>query len=72
MTTTILTWICEYWDDIFKWLGVITTTCTGIVVATPTKKDDNFWGKVAKIADYASIINTAATRAKLAKIAKKK
>ena len=67
----MISWLLENWDNIFKWIGVITTACTGIVAATPTKKDDNIWGKIAKVADYASIINTAANREKLAKLGKK-
>lgn len=65
-------WIIDNWDGIFKWLGVAVTVCTSIVKATPTVKDDTIAGKVVKVADWLSVVNTAENKAKLEKYAKKK
>lgn len=68
----MITWIVENWDGIFKWLGVAVTVCTSIVKATPTVKDDTIAGKVVRVADWLSVVNTAENKAKLEKYAKKK
>lgn len=68
----MIDWIVEHWESIFSWIGLVVTTCTGIVKLTPTTKDDGIWGKVVKIADWASVVNTPANKEKLAKLAKKK
>jgi len=67
----MIDWIVNNWDGIFKWLGVAVTVCTSIVKATPTVKDDTIAGKVVKVADWLSVVNTADNKAKLEKYAKK-
>ena len=67
----MLNWILEHWESIFAWIGLATTTATTAVALTPTKKDDGIWGKVVKVLDYASVINTPANKEKLAKALKK-
>ena len=68
----MLEWIVEHWESIFSWIGLAVTTCTGIVQLTPTKKDDSVAGKIVKVADWLSVVNTPANKEKLAKVAKKK
>jgi len=68
---TILTWIVDNWDGIFKWFGVAVTTSSLVIKATPTQKDDGLWGKALKVLDYISIVNTPSNKEKLAKLAKK-
>lgn len=68
----MLNWIVEHWDSIFQWIGLAVTTCTGIVKLTPTTKDDSIVGKVVKVADYLSVVNTKANKEKLAQYANKK
>jgi hypothetical protein len=68
----MIDWLVENWDGIFKWIGVAVTVCTSIVKATPTVKDDTIAGKVVKVADWLSVVNTAENKAKLEKYAKKK
>ena len=67
----MLEWIVEHWESIFSWIGLAVTTCTGIVKLTPTTKDDTIAGKVVKIADWLSVVNTPANKEKLEKLAKK-
>ena len=68
----MLEWIVEHWESIFSWIGLAVTTCTGVAGLTKTKKDDSIVGKIVKVADYLSVVNTPANREKLAKAAKKK
>lgn len=68
----MINWIVENWESVFSWIGLIVTTCTGVVKLTPTTKDDSIWNKVVKIADWASIVNTKENKEKLAKLVKKK
>lgn len=68
----MLNWLVEHWDSIFSWIGLAVTTCTGIVELTPSKKDDSIVGKIVKVADYLSVVNTKSNKEKLAKIAEKK
>lgn len=68
----MISWIVENWESVFSWIGLIVTTCTGVVKLTPTTKDDSIWNKVVKIADWASIVNTKENKEKLAKLVKKK
>ena len=68
----MLNWLVEHWDSIFSWIGLAVTTCTGIVELTPSKKDDSVVGKIVKVADYLSVVNTKSNKEKLAKIAEKK
>lgn len=68
----MLNWIVEHWESIFSWIGLAVTTCTGIAGLTPTKKDDSIVGKIVKVADYLSVVNTQANKEKLAKYAEKK
>jgi len=65
-------WILEHWESIFSWIGLAVTTCTGIVKLTPTTKDDSIVGKVVKVADWLSVVNTPANKEKLEKVLKKK
>jgi hypothetical protein len=65
-------WIVEHWDNIFSWIGVVVTFCSGAVKLTPTTKDDGIWGNVLKVLDWASVFNTPTNKAKLEKYAKKK
>lgn len=67
----MLEWIVEHWESIFSWIGLAVTTCTGVVKLTPTTKDDSVIGKVVKVADWLSVVNTAANKEKLEKLAKK-
>lgn len=67
----MLEWIVEHWENIFSWIGLAVTTCTGIVKLTPTTKDDSIASKVVKAADWLSVVNTPANKAKLEKLAKK-
>lgn len=69
---TALTWIVEHWESIFSWIGLAVTTCTGVVKLTPTTKDDSIVGKVVKVADWLSVVNTPANKAKLEKYTRKK
>lgn len=68
----MIDWIVEHWESIFSWIGLAVTTCTGIVKLTPTTKDDSVVGKVVKVADWLSVVNTPANKAKLEKLSKKK
>ena len=68
----MINWIVEHWESIFSWIGLAVTTCTGIAGLTPTKKDDGIVGKIVKVADYLSVVNTKANKEKLAKYAEKK
>lgn len=68
----MIDFILENLDGFFKWLGVAVSVGTFIAGATPTTKDDSIVGKVKKVADYLSVVNTAENRAKLEKYAKKK
>lgn len=68
----MIDWIVEHWESIFSWIGLAVTTCTGIVKLTPTTKDDSIMGKIVKVADWASIVNTPANKAKLESLTKKK
>ena len=68
---TVLTWVAEHWESIFSWIGLAVTTCTGVVKLTPTTKDDTIAGKIVKVADWLSVVNTASNKAKLEKLAKK-
>ena len=65
-------WILEHWESIFSWIGLAVTTCTGIAGLTKTKKDDSIVGKIVKVADYLSVVNTAKNREVLEKYSKKK
>ena len=67
----MLDWIVEHWESIFSWIGLAVTTCTGVVKLTPTTKDDSIVGKVVKVADWLSVVNTASNKAKLESLAKK-
>lgn len=67
----MIDWIVEHWESIFSWIGLAVTTCTGIVKLTPTSKDDSIAGKVVKVADWLSVVNTPANKAKLEKLSKK-
>lgn len=69
---TALTWIVEHWESIFSWIGLAVTTCTGVVKLTPTTKDDSIVGKVVKVADWLSVVNTPANKAKIEKYTRKK
>ena len=68
----MIDFILENLDGFFKWLGVAVSVGTLIAGATPTTKDDSIVGKVKKVADYLSVVNTAENRAKKKKYAKKK
>lgn len=68
----MIDFILENLDGFFKWLGVAVSVGTLIAGATPTTKDDSIVGKIKKVADYLSVVNTAENRAKLEKYAKKK
>ena len=68
----MINWIVEHWENIFSWIGLVVTTSSAVVKLTPTTKDDTIVGKVVKVLDYASVVNTAANKEKLKKIAKKK
>lgn len=68
----MIDWIVEHWESIFSWIGLAVTTCTGVVKLTPTTKDDSVVGKIVKVADYLSVVNTPANKEKLAKYASKK
>ena len=67
----MIDFILENMEGFFKWLGVAVSIGTFIAGATPTTKDDSIVGKVKKVADYLSVVNTAENRAKLEKYAKK-
>lgn len=67
----MIDWILTHWESIFSWIGLAVTTCTGVVKLTPTTKDDSIASKVVKVADWLSIVNTPANKAKLEKYAKK-
>ena len=67
----MIDWILAHWESIFSWIGLAVTTCTGVVKLTPTTKDDSIASKVVKVADWLSVVNTPANKAKLAKYAKK-
>ena len=67
----MLNWIVEHWDSIFSWIGLAVTTCTSIVKLTPTTKDDSIVGKVVKVADWLSVVNTKSNKEKLAKFSNK-
>ena len=67
----MIDWIFEHYDSIFAWIGFITTTASGAVALTPSKKDDGIWGKVLKVLDYVSVFNTPSNKEKLAKALKK-
>ena len=67
----MIDFILENWEGFFKWLGVAVSVGTLVAGATPTTKDDSIVGKVKKVADYLSVVNTAENRAKLEKYAKK-
>jgi hypothetical protein len=67
----MIDFILENLDGFFKWLGVAVSVGTLIAGATPTTKDDSIVGKVKKVADYLSVVNTAENRAKLEKYSKK-
>lgn len=64
-------WILEHWESIFSWVGLVVTFSSGAVKLTPTKKDDTIWGKITKVLDYASVVNTPANKAILEKYSKK-
>jgi hypothetical protein len=68
----MIDWILEHWESIFSWIGLAVTTCTGIAGLTKTKKDDSIVGKIVKVADYLSVVNTAKNREVLEKYSKKK
>ena len=68
----MIDFILENWEGFFKWLGVAVSVGTLVAGATPTTKDDSIVGKVKKVADYLSVVNTAENRAKLEKYSKKK
>lgn len=67
----MLDWIVGHWESIFSWIGLVVTTCSGVVKLTPTKKDDGVWGKVVKVLDYASVVNTPSNKEKLKKALEK-
>ena len=67
----MIDFILENLDGFFKWMGVAVSVGTLIAGATPTTKDDSIVGKVKKVADYLSVVNTAENRAKLEKYSKK-
>lgn len=67
----MIEWIVEHWESIFSWIGLAVTTCTGVVKLTPTTKDDSIAGKIVKVADWLSVVNTASNKAKLEMFAKK-
>lgn len=67
----MIDFILENMEGFFKWLGVVVSVGTFIAGATPTTKDDSIMGKVKKVADWVSVVNTAENRAKLEKLAKK-
>ena len=67
----MIDWILGHWESIFSWLGLAVTTCTGVAGLTKTKKDDTIAGKIVKIADYLSVVNTPANKAILEKYSKK-
>lgn len=67
----MIDFILENWEGFFKWLGVAVSVGTLVAGATPTTKDDSIVGKVKKVADYLSVVNTAENRAKLEKYLKK-
>lgn len=67
----MIDFILENWEGFFKWLGVAVSVGTLVAGATPTTKDDSIVGKVKKVADYLSVVNTAENRAKLEKYSKK-
>lgn len=68
----MLTWIAENWDIIFGIFGAVVALGTTIVKLTPTQKDDNFWAKVVKVADWFSVVNTAENKAKIEAVVEKK
>lgn len=68
----MIDFILENWEGFFKWLGVAVSVGTLVAGATPTTKDDSIVGKVKKVADYLSVVNTAENRAKLEEYSKKK
>jgi len=68
----MIDWILEHWENIFSWIGLAVTTCTGVAALTKTKKDDTIAGKIVKLADYLSVVNTPANKAILEKYSKKK
>ena len=68
----MLDWILAHWESIFSWIGLAVTTCTGVVKLTPSKKDDTIVGKIVKVADYLSVVNTKENKEKLAKYVGKK
>lgn len=67
----MIDWILTHWDSVFSWIGLIVTTCSGVVKLTPTSKDDGAWGKVLKVLDYASVVNTPENKARIEKALKK-
>ena len=67
----MIEWIVEHWESIFSWIGLAVTTCTGVVKLTPTTKDDSIAGKIVKVADWLSVVNTASNKAKLEMFDKK-
>lgn len=67
----MIDWILGHWESIFSWIGLAVTTCTGIVKLTPSTKDDGIWGKVVKVLDYASVVNTPENKARIEKALKK-
>lgn len=68
----MLDWIVNNWESIFSWIGLAVTTCTGVVKLTPSTKDDTVVGKIVKVADYLSVVNTKENKEKLANFVKKK
>lgn len=67
----MIDWILGHWESIFSWIGLVTTTASGVVALTPTKKDDGIWGGLVKVLDYVSVVNTPSNKEKLAKALKK-
>lgn len=68
----MINFLAENWDMIFGIFGAVVALGTTIVKLTPTQKDDNFWAKVVKIADWVSIVNTEENKKKIETVAKKK
>ena len=67
----MIDWILGHWESIFSWIGLVVTTCSGVVKLTPSTKDDGVWGKVVKVLDYASVVNTPENKARIEKALKK-
>ena len=67
----MIDWILTHWESIFSWIGLAVTTCSGVVKLTPSTKDDGIWGKVVKVLDYASVVNTPENKARIERALKK-